>query len=292
MQTSVRARLAVIAVSLGGAALGQPTGVAEPAGAVGAEERSSAKADSVRIEGTTATLELVRTPAGSVVLRGQEHTVPPLCVGVTEVTWDLYDVYLYGLDEPEGGDGGDGVSRPSKPYVPPDRGFGHNGFAAIGMTRHGAERFCHWLSVKTGDRYRLPTEAEWVYLASAGEAGLQGEAATEETAWVEENADWTPQKVGTMPANAFGLRDTLGNVAEWVTSEGKTPVAMGGSYLDPASACTPEHRQEQTSMWNSSDPQIPKSRWWLADCGFVGFRVVRECPPAGSDGTGEPTGTE
>ena len=26
--------------------------------------------------------------------------------------------------------------------------------------------------------------------------------------------------------------------------------------------------------WNASDPQIPKSVWWLADGGFVGFRVV------------------
>jgi hypothetical protein len=28
-------------------------------------------------------------------------------------------------------------------------------------------------------------------------------------------------------------------------------------------------------MWNQRDPQIPKSRWWLTDASFVGFRVVR-----------------
>lgn len=269
---SALVRMAVFAGCLGGLAHGQPAGVAD-----GPVTAGLSKADSVRIEGTTVGLGLMRTPAGTVVLRGEEHAVPALWVGQTEVTWDLYDVYLYGLDMPEGGDGDiDGVSRPSKPYVPPDRGFGHNGYAAIGMTRHAAERFCDWLSVKTGERYRLPTEAEWVYLASTGEAGLQGEAATEENAWVEENADWVPHPVGKKPANAFGLRDMLGNVAEWVAAEEKTPFAMGGSYLDPAAGCTPVSRAEQTSMWNSSDPQIPKSRWWLADCGFVGFRVVRE----------------
>jgi hypothetical protein len=29
-------------------------------------------------------------------------------------------------------------------------------------------------------------------------------------------------------------------------------------------------------VWNKSDPQIPKSKWWLADGGFVGFRIARE----------------
>lgn len=291
MQKSARVRLAMLSACLGGCSLGQPAPVIEPD-----DSTQAIKTDSVRIEGTTATLELVRTPAGEVTLDGEEHEIPPLWVGVTEVTWDLYDVYLYGLDVPRGAESGqdsrqntgtdgaaDGVTRPSKPYVPPDRGYGHNGFAAIGMTRHAAERFCHWLTVKTGARYRLPTEAEWVYLASGGDARGQRAAATGESAWVEENSDWTPHKVGLKPANVLGLHDTLGNVAEWVESADRPPVAMGGSFLDPAAACTPLSKQAQTSTWNSSDPQIPKSRWWLADCGFVGFRMVREIPRTGDD---------
>jgi hypothetical protein len=40
-------------------------------------------------------------------------------------------------------------------------------------------------------------------------------------------------------------------------------------------------RQKQDSSWNASDPNLPKSRWWLSDGSFVGFRVVCE---VGADG--------
>jgi hypothetical protein len=34
-------------------------------------------------------------------------------------------------------------------------------------------------------------------------------------------------------------------------------------------------RQSWQPEWNKRDPQVPKSRWWLTDAAFVGFRVVR-----------------
>jgi hypothetical protein len=39
-------------------------------------------------------------------------------------------------------------------------------------------------------------------------------------------------------------------------------------------------RRPLDASLNATDPQIPKSMWWLADGGFVGFRVVCEAPPA------------
>ena len=63
---------------------------------------------------------------------------------------------------------------------------------------------------------------------------------------------------------------------------------MGGSYLDDPDACTPESIQRQARSWNQSDPQIPKSQWWLADCSWVGFRfVVDEIPDDASEVTDE-----
>jgi len=38
----------------------------------------------------------------------------------------------------------------------------------------------------------------------------------------------------------------------------------------------PGARERQTPEWNMTDPQYPKSRWWLSDAPFVGFRVVCE----------------
>lgn len=193
-------------------------------------------------------------------------------VATTEVTWDLYDVYLYALDVPDGAESADAVTRPSKPYVPPDRGMGHAGYPAIGMTRQAAESFCVWLTTITGLAVRLPTPAEFTAYASSSAAE------DPQNIWSSATSDRTTHPVATKPANNNGLHDTLGNVAEWVATEGK-PVAMGGSYLDPPEACLPESVQRQVRSWNQSDPQIPKSQWWLADCSWVGFRIVIEEMP-------------
>ena len=39
--------------------------------------------------------------------------------------------------------------------------MGQDGYPAISMTEHAANKFCQWLSAQTGHFYRLPTEAEW-----------------------------------------------------------------------------------------------------------------------------------
>jgi formylglycine-generating enzyme required for sulfatase activity len=242
---------------VGGCALSGVGGCARTA-ASGARTDAAA-VRTIRIPGTVVEFEFVRV--------GRTDG-PDLWVARHEVTWDLYDIYLYALDVPEGE--ADPVTRPSKPYVPPDRGMGHAGFPAMGMTRRAAEGFCEWLSEKIDMPVRLPTEDEFQYYATLEE----GEVGSE-FAWTEENAGGGTKPVGSLAANSHGLFDTLGNVAEWVAGEGK-PRAMGGSYLDGAEACTPSSVQEQARSWNRSDPQIPKSRWWLADCSWVGFRFVAE----------------
>lgn len=211
--------------------------------------------------------EMVRIPGDP------ERGIAPFWIARTEITWQAFDVFVYSLDNPEQTPGSDAVTRPSKPYLPPDRGFGHDDYAAISMSFRSAEEFCAWLSAKSGRRYRLPTEAEWEFACADAPADP---AVLAETAWFADNADGKPHEVASKAPNAFGLHDMLGNVQEWcVGSDGK-PVTKGGSYRDDASQLTPSARQPQTYAWNSSDPQIPKSKWWLSDAPFVGFRVVCE----------------
>lgn len=234
----------------------------------------------LRVHGMTESFTLVRCPEGTVDQEDGPVSIPSLYVLTTEVLWDLYDIYVYKLDESEDDTNADAISRPSKPYVPPDRGFGHEGYPAIGMTRQAAEGFCSWLSFKTGFPIRLPTQTEWTYLALAGETGSfccgANSGSLEQIAWFADNADRSTHPVGEKAPNAFGLFDMHGNAAEWVMSDTRKPIAYGGGYRDSAENSTAISFQKQTSAWNQSDPQIPKSQWWLADCSWVGFRFVFE----------------
>ncbi len=217
--------------------------------------------------------------------------IKPFYMSKTEITWDAFDVYVYGLDKPsdpaekeksDNAEKADAVTRPTKPYLPPDRGFGHEGYAAICVSFHNAQEFCVWLSKKSGRTYRLPTAAEWEYACRAGTTTAYsfGDSPEKlaEYAWFDVNSDGTTHPVGTKKANPWGLFDMHGNVAEWcVGAEGKG-VTRGGSFRDEAPGVTSAASKEQSSAWNASDPQVPKSKWWLADGPFVGFRVVCEGP--------------
>lgn len=245
----------------------------------------------VRVPGTTVSFELVRCPAPPVLTDADAEAVDPTTVVTglwtlrTEVPWELYDIYVYHLDHPHNGvesklgdeaenQAADAIARPSKPYVPPDRGFGHQGYPAMGMTRRAAEGFCAWLSNSIGIAFRLPTSSEWTHLANAG--SIEQHPPTPEIAWTAANAGGSTHAIGTKAANGFGLFDTLGNVAEWVQADTRRPAAMGGSYRDAPADCRPDALVQQDRTWNESDPQIPKSEWWLADCSWVGFRFVTE----------------
>lgn len=243
--------------------------LAAAVGLLTAAAGSQATAYRETIPGTTVTFEMVAVPGEAIL------------IGRTEVTWDMYDVFALGLDKPAGTSAtADAVARPSNPYGAPDYGWGHAGFPAISVTRQAAEAFAKWLSQKTGRVYRLPTDAEWTTIASAAAVAapqLRGEI--DAIAWHRGNAESRAHAVATKRVDRLGLYDLFGNAAEWVTTTDGALVVRGGSFKDDPATLGPSTRAVQDASWNERDPQLPKSRWWLSDGPFVGFRLVTPRTP-------------
>jgi hypothetical protein len=198
----------------------------------------------------------------------------PFYISQMEITWDLYDIFVYARDRDDAGeDDADAVTRPSKPYISMDRGFGKAGYPAISMSYLGAQTFCEWLSTKTGRTFRLPTQAEWQ--AACESSGVEAHELSDH-AWFKDNSDFKTHPVGKARPDENGVHDLYGNAAEWCTTATGQPVIMGGCYRDAADKLSCQVATAPSDDWNASDPQIPKSKWWLADGGFIGFRIVCE----------------
>jgi len=229
------------------------------------------------LSGTIEKFEMRPVPRGAVQMPdGSRVEIKPFYLSKTEITWDLYDVFVFETDresraaaEPDA----DAVTRPSRPYIPPDRGFGHAGYATISVAHRGAQQFCVWLSAKSGRKYRLPTEAEFRHACS--QSGIDN-GSLDQHAWHDGNSGGTPHAVASLAADSLGLHDLFGNAREWCTAADGSMVAMGGSFLDPPDQQGPGGRHVYARDWQMTDPQVPKSPWWLSDAPFMGFRVVCE----------------
>ncbi len=230
------------------------------------------------IKGSTVKFDMVQLPAGKVTIAGKEVDIKPIWIGKTEVTWDEYDVYWQRLDlTPEQVQKGfDAENRPSKPYAPPDRGFGHAGYPAGSICFAEAQKYVKWLSKATGHKYRLPTEAEWTYACRAGGDGKVDKSKLKDIAWYSANGEDKTHPVAKMAPNAWGLFDTLGNVAEWAVRADGVGVACGGSFQDEAPDINSDNHAEYERGWQKDDPQDPKGKSWLSNGAHIGIRVVRE----------------
>ncbi len=153
------------------------------------------------------------------------------------------------------------------------------------MTWYAATQYCEWLSALTGKKYRLPTSEEWEYACRAGTQTRYyfGDDAADlaDYAWFRANSERKSHPAAGKKANAWGLLDMLGNVAEFCldpwSDQGSEHVIRGGSYRSPASALRCGARESTDhDAWMAMDPQEPKSKWWYSDAYFVGFRLVRD----------------
>ena len=268
----------------------------------------------VTIPNTTVAYSMVPVPAGEFLMgapgpNARPDEQPPHKVRLDafwmqaqEVTWDAYLMFMFADQAKEVGSPDalvDALSRPTAPFVEMSFGRGSNGFPAISMTQHAANQFAEWLSAKTGEYYRLPTEAEWEYACKAGTENGIGSGPLDDYAWFAANSSQaqftkgTYHKVGTKKPNAWGLYDMLGNVMEWtldqygpytaapadnpwVKSTAPYPHAVrGGSWNDDEMRVSCTSRVPSDLSWKKQDPQLPKSIWYMTDAPWLGFRLVR-----------------
>lgn len=230
-------------------------------------------------------MEMVRIPAGSFYMGGHGwgeeydeapiHPVlisKPFWMGSTEVTNAQYERF--------------------DPHHKQVRGkFGlskADDEAVVFVSYKDAKAFCEWLSAQEGKTYRLPTEAEWEYACKAGtylnysmDDGLPALYQKKQyTVWGPDST--VSLRVGTTPANPFGLFDMHGNVEEWCSdwygpyqpdmqtdpvgpAEGLYRVTRGGSHSTPVTYLRSSNRMAM----------LPEDKHWL-----TGFRVVQaDMPP-------------
>ena len=239
-----------------------------------------------------------------------EVEIAPFWMEKCTVTWNEFELYMYPNEEKKGREAKnldpglnaltDAVTHPTQPYVEMSFGMGKDGYPAISMTQHAANKYCEWLSAKTGHFYRLPTEAEWEYAARAGTttAYFWGDDPKQigDYCWWGKNSDFKYQKVGKKKPNPWGLYDMLGNVIQWTldqydpdyykNSPAVNPwnqatkpyphVARGGSWDDEdVTKLRVANRRASDPSWKIQDPQLPKSIWYHTDAQFLGFRIVR-----------------
>lgn len=261
----------------------------------------------------------------------REVEISPFFMGEIEVSWDEYQAF-YSQTSSEGRTTDtegirkrgpsdvDAITGPTPPYGQPDQGWGMGQRPAISFTHYAAETYCKWLSMVTGKTYRLPTEAEWEYACRGGtttpyffpgdprkfqKTGFMAKISKNDTAVINsyviyrENSGLRTQLPDRVKPNPFGLKNMLGNVAEFCSDwyqpdilaqypeglvinpmgpeEGTEHVIRGGSYLDLAGRTRCAARDyTKTDDWLKTDPQMPKSIWWYSDCFYAGFRVVCE----------------
>lgn len=239
--------------------------------------------------------EMVVIPAGSFTMgspgseggrqknEGPQRTIQieyEFAVGKYEVTWAEWEACVaHGSCSNSGPDSQGG-----------DEGWGKGFRPVINVNWQDAQDYVQWLSRKTGQQYRLLSEAEWEYVARAGTSTrfYFGDTITPDKAnyngklsYYSEPADNSHKKTmptGSYPPNAFGVHDMHGNVFEWTQDcygyYGRAPTdgsahilsdcpkrsIRGGSWIGGA--------MFSRSAFRAGSEQQNRNRNW-------GFRVAR-----------------
>ncbi|NVK17105.1 MAG: formylglycine-generating enzyme family protein [Methylocystaceae bacterium] len=198
----------------------------------------------------------------------------PYALGKFEVTFDEWDACAQ-----EG---------PCK-KDPDDHNWGRGIYPIINLTYDDINVYLKWISQKTGQTYRLPSEAEWEYAARAG--------TTSEYWWGDKpgknnancrkcGSQWSglgSAPVGSFRPNPWGFHDMHGNAWDWVADCWTPHYAMaptdGSARLD--GDC--QQRVTRGGSWYYF-PKLSRSAYRYKNhvnvfSYNISFRVLREIRP-------------
>jgi formylglycine-generating enzyme required for sulfatase activity len=185
-------------------------------------------------------------------------------------------------------------SKPGYVYLP------NQPVACVSWT--DAKAYLAWLSEKTGETYRLPSEAEWEYAARAGETGLyiwgdDASAACRFANVYDQSADdgsrpFRPlgcddgfakaAPVAQFAPNAFGLHDMSGNVWEWVEDCYQMPYPPTPVDGSPQLSQGCDRRGVKGGSWGTNIVRHMPTFRGRDPVGLTtqlfGFRVARDVP--------------
>lgn len=217
------------------------------------------------------------------------HTVTvkrPFAIGKFELTFKEYDQFVNATRYERPSDQGWG-----KEY------WGRNKTPVFNVSWNDAQRYLKWLSEQTGAHYRLPSEAEWEYVARAGSENVfhSGNCIATDQANFHGKETYldcpaTGQylgkvtDIGSYPANAWGLHDAHGNIFEWTQDcwhENYTHAPTDGStWLDQEDNAQCDLRVIRGGSWSGRAIDIraaARARNFRNHKSiFIGFRVARD----------------
>ncbi|MEE8327950.1 MAG: SUMF1/EgtB/PvdO family nonheme iron enzyme [Nitrosomonadaceae bacterium] len=190
----------------------------------------------------------------------------PFAMSVHEISFGDYDSFCQSTKS----------TCPKQPWSGKD-------YPVVSITHSEATAYADWLSEKTGQTYRLPSEAEWEYAARAGtktEYPFGDEILITNAVFSDRKklSAPLPKSDRSINRNKFRLYHMVGNVREWVADTWRDSysgapddgsaridsgineyVIRGGSYTDSANALRSAARDKSSSADN-----------------YTGFRVMQE----------------
>jgi|GEM_PF-6229671 formylglycine-generating enzyme required for sulfatase activity len=204
--------------------------------------------------------EMVLINSGTFTIKNNNINIKDeFFIGKYEVSFEEYDKF----------------ARANKKKLPSDNGWGRGKMPVTNITYDEAVAYAEWLSQKSGDKYRLPNEAEWEFASKeifTKELGYYG--------WIASNSYDSAHQIGEKLPNSLNIHDLVGNVWEWCADNYQPNILAIPNDGKAKKIKNSDERVAKGGSWNDSERNLKTSN----RMGFIsslkmndtGFRLVME----------------